>query len=92
VNKLKEPGEDVQLACYAFARQANEAAFVSIENGKVKSISPPHDVRLLSQLNVERLEQVMEHIRSGTGLPANGIDAACKYCEMRGVCRKGEWS
>ena len=37
-NKLKEPGEDVQLACYAYAQEASEAAFVSIENGKVKSV------------------------------------------------------
>ena len=36
-NKLHEPGEDVQLACYAYAHEAADAAFVSIENGKVKA-------------------------------------------------------
>ncbi|MDP1997078.1 MAG: PD-(D/E)XK nuclease family protein [Gallionella sp.] len=90
-NKLKEPGEDVQLACYAYAYEAADAAFVSIENGKVKLVEPKHDVPLLAQLNAERLVQVMEHIRDGAGLPANGIAAVCGYCEMRGVCRKGEW-
>lgn len=90
-NKLKEPGEDVQLACYAYAHEAADAAFVSIENGKVKLVAPKDDVPLLAQLNVERLEGVMERIRSGAGLPANGIDAACMHCETRGVCRKGEW-
>ncbi len=90
-NKLKEAGEDVQLACYAHAEQASEAAFVSIENGKVKTITPPHDLAQLAQLNAERLEQVMAAIRGGAGLPANGIDAACMHCEVRGVCRKGEW-
>ncbi|MFA5826040.1 MAG: PD-(D/E)XK nuclease family protein [Gallionellaceae bacterium] len=90
-NKLKEPGEDVQLACYAYAHEAADAAFVSIENGKVKRVQPKQDVPLLAQLNVERLEHVMANIRGGTGLPANGIDAVCGYCEMRGVCRKGEW-
>jgi ATP-dependent helicase/nuclease subunit B len=90
-NKLREPGEDVQLACYAYAHEAADAAFVSIENGKVKLVEPKHDVPLLAQLNAERLVQVMERMRNGAGLPANGIDAVCGYCEMRGVCRKGEW-
>ena len=90
-NKLLEPGEDVQLACYAYAHEAADAAFVSIENGKVKLVEPRHDVPQLAQLNAERLVQVMESIRGGAGLPANGIDQACIYCEMRGVCRKGEW-
>ncbi|MDD2914864.1 MAG: PD-(D/E)XK nuclease family protein [Gallionella sp.] len=91
-NKLKEPGEDVQLACYAYAHEAADAAFVSIENGKVKLVAPKDDVPLLAQLNVERLEHAMERIRGGAGLPANGINQACLYCEMRGVCRKGEWT
>ena len=90
-NKLKEPGEDVQLACYALAEEAGEAAFVSIENGKIKAIVSPHDVAQLARLNAERLVRVMGRIRNGAGLPANGIDQACSYCEMRGLCRKGEW-
>ncbi|HEY0666448.1 MAG TPA: PD-(D/E)XK nuclease family protein [Gallionella sp.] len=91
-NKLREPGEDVQLACYAYAHEAADAAFVCIENGKVKRVEPKHDVPLLAQLNTERLEHVMQSVRKGAGLPANGIDQACNYCEVRGVCRKGEWA
>jgi ATP-dependent helicase/nuclease subunit B len=90
-SKLLEPGEDVQLACYAYAHEAADAAFVSIENGKVKLVEPRHDVPQLAQLNAERLEQVMNSLRGGAGLPANGIDRACIYCEMRGICRKGQW-
>jgi ATP-dependent helicase/nuclease subunit B len=91
-NKLKEPGEDVQLACYAYAEGAREAAFVSIEDGKVKAVASKQDIEVLAQLNAARLEQVMASIRGGAGLPANGIAAACTHCEVRGVCRKGEWS
>jgi len=91
-NKLKEPGEDVQLACYAYAHEAADVAFVSIDSGKVKSVAPKEDASLLAQLNVERLEHVMGALRDGAGLPANGIDAVCGYCEIRGVCRKGEWT
>ncbi len=90
-SKLREAGEDVQLACYAYAHGANQAAFVSIESGKVKLVAPGEDVAQLARLNAERLVQVMDRIHGGAGLPANGIDAACAYCEMRGVCRKGDW-
>jgi ATP-dependent helicase/nuclease subunit B len=91
-NKLREPGEDVQLACYAYAHEAADAAFVSIDNAKVKLVEPKNDMPLLAQLNAERLVQVMERIHGGAGLPANGIDQTCMHCEMRGVCRKGEWT
>jgi ATP-dependent helicase/nuclease subunit B len=91
-NNLKEPGENVQLACYAHAEGASEAAFISIESGKVKTIAPSQDVAQLAQLNAERLVRVMKQIRGGAGLPANGIDTVCQFCEIRGVCRKGEWS
>jgi ATP-dependent helicase/nuclease subunit B len=89
---LREPGEDVQLACYAYAHKAEEAEFVSLDGSTVKSIAPPHDLAQLAGLNAARLADVMERIRNRAGLPANGIDSACVHCEMRGVCRKGEWS
>ncbi len=90
-NKLREPGEDVQLACYAYAHEAADAAFVSIENGKVKLVEPKDDVPQLAQLNAERLVQVMGHIRGGAGLPANGIDAVRALRDARGVSQ-GEWA
>ncbi len=39
-NKLKDAGEDVQLACYATVRKAHAAAFVSLE-GEVADVAPP---------------------------------------------------
>ena len=89
---LREPGEDVQLACYAYAHGADEAMFVSLESEKPKSIPPAGDLAQLAELNTARLNQVMGRVREGAGMPANGIDSACVHCEMRGVCRKGEWS
>jgi len=90
-NMLHEPGEDVQLACYAYAHGAREAAFVSLDGAAVKSVAPQHDVSQLAQLNAVRLTKTMERLRHGAALPANGIDAVCRHCEMRGLCRKGEW-
>ena len=90
-NKLKEPGEDVQLACYAHVYEAGEAAFISIEKDKVIAVAPPQDVPELVQANIERLLTVFAQMHAGAALPAHGVDEACMYCEMRGLCRKSEW-
>jgi ATP-dependent helicase/nuclease subunit B len=91
-NKLKEPGEDVQLACYAHVYEADEAAFISIEKDRVVSVAPPQDAPELAQANIERLLSVFEQMRAGATMPAHGVEEACAYCEMRGLCRKAEWS
>jgi ATP-dependent helicase/nuclease subunit B len=89
--KLKDAGEDVQLACYAQVRNAYEAAFVSLEGGVVQAIAPAQAIDELARLNIERLRTVFAQMRSGTALPANGVESACSYCEMRGLCRQGSW-
>ncbi|MDD5181173.1 MAG: PD-(D/E)XK nuclease family protein [Gallionellaceae bacterium] len=91
-NKLKEPGEDVQLACYTYVYEADEAAFISIEKDKVVAVAPPQDLPGLAQANIARLQEVFAQMRAGTALPAHGVDEACVYCEMRGLCRKSEWA
>lgn len=89
--KLKDAGEDVQLACYAQVRNAHEAAFVSLEGGVVQAIAPAQAIDELARHNIERLRTVFAQMRSGTALPANGVESACSYCEMRGLCRQGSW-
>jgi ATP-dependent helicase/nuclease subunit B len=91
-NKLKEAGEDVQLACYAHVYEADEAAFISIEKDKVIAVAPPQDLPELVQANFERLLAVFAQMRTGVAMPAHGVDEACMYCEMRGLCRKSDWS
>ena len=91
-NKLKEAGEDVQLACYAHVYEAGEAAFISIEKDKVIAVAPPQNVAELAQANIERLLELFGQIRSGAALPAHGVDEVCQYCEMRGLCRKSDWN
>ena len=90
-NKLKEPGEDVQLACYAQAAGAADAAFVSLEDDTVLAVAPTQDIRELAALNIERLKTVFEQLRGGTPMPAHGAEKVCGYCEMQGLCRRGEW-
>jgi len=91
-NKLKEAGEDVQLPCYASVYEADEAAFISIEKDKVIAVVPPQDLPELAQANIERLTELFAQMRNGAVMPAHGVDEACAYCEMRGLCRKSEWS
>ncbi len=38
-----------------------------------------------------RLPALLEAIAQHAALPAHGIDGVCKYCEARGLCRKGMW-
>ncbi len=90
-NKLKEPGEDVQLACYAHVYEADAAAFISIEKDKVTSVAPPDDLPELADANIERLKALFAQMRGGAAMPAHGVDEACAYCEMCGLCRKPEW-
>lgn len=91
-NKLKDPGEDVQLACYAAAGGSHSAAYISFDNDKIQIIEPPHDLGDLVQANIDRLITVFEQIQSGVVLPANGIEKVCLYCEIHGLCRKSGWS
>ena len=90
-SKLKEPGEDVQLACYATAVSASTAAFVSLEEETVLAVAPVDEMETLAQLNFERLKTIFSQLRAGAGLPAHGAEKVCGYCEMKGLCRRGEW-
>ena len=89
--KLKDAGEDVQLACYALARHAEAAAFVSLDGEKVVAVAPVDDLGELAQLNLLRLQTVFEQLRDGAGLPAHGAESVCQHCEMNGLCRHGYW-
>ncbi len=90
-NRLKEAGEDVQLACYALAEEASEAAFISIDSGKVAAVAPSDDLAWLAKANADRLSGLFAQMRGGAAMPAHGTDDACEHCEMRGLCRKGSW-
>jgi len=91
-NKLKEAGEDVQLACYAHVYEADDAAFISIEKNKVMTVGPPQDLPELAHATIQRLTELFGQMRAGVPMPAHGVDEACVYCEMRGLCRKNEWN
>lgn len=87
--RLADPGEDVQLACYALLQgeRVGEAAYVALDGEKPVELSLP-DVQGMARAQGERLAAAIAAIRGGASLPAHGIDAVCDRCEMRGLCRR----
>lgn len=91
-NLLKQPGEDVQLASYAAMSESAEAAFVALDDSKaVVNVQPEQSMDEMAALSLARLKEIFSQLRAGTTLPANGVDKACEYCAMKGLCRKGWW-
>jgi ATP-dependent helicase/nuclease subunit B len=86
--KLKDPGEAIQLPFYAWLAGA-AAAYLPINEAPITplELDGETDVDAISR----RLPQLLEAIAAGTVLPASGIDALCRHCEARGLCRKGMW-
>ncbi len=86
--KLKDPGENVQLPFYAYLSEA-AAAYLPINEDKLAPLA------LDGEADVEaitlRLAMLLEAIAQGSSLPAQGVDAVCKRCEARGLCRRGMW-
>ncbi|MHB1143476.1 MAG: PD-(D/E)XK nuclease family protein [Thiobacillus sp.] len=86
--KLKAPDEAVQLPFYAWLADA-AAAYLPINEAPVAALEldSETDVAAISL----RLPELLEAIARHAALPAHGIDGICKYCEARGLCRKGMW-
>ncbi len=86
--KLKAPDEAVQLPFYAWLCDA-AAAYLPINEAPVVALEldGETDVDAISL----RLPQLLEAIAHRAGLPAHGVDGVCRYCEARGLCRKGMW-
>lgn len=87
--RLTDPGEDVQLACYALLQggRVGEAGYVALDGEKPIELSLP-EVQEMARAQGARLAAIIDALRAGAALPAHGADAACAWCEMRGLCRK----
>ena len=95
---LKEPGEDVQLPFYGLllARRADSAAYVSFDRARVgdtgvSAVVPPQPFGELVESVATRLQADLQRIADGAPLPAIGVQAVCKHCEARGLCRRDYW-
>ncbi len=92
--KLKPAGEDVQLACYALLLETmpQQAVFVAVDDEVVRQVEPAEPLEELAEACRERLQGLFQSLHDGASLPAQGVNAACQYCEMHGLCRKDYWN
>lgn len=87
-SKLKQPGEDVQLPCYAWLADAAEAGFVTLDEDKVTWLAWQDGLADAAQAEAARFAATFAAMAAGAALPAQGAASACRHCEMRGLCRR----
>ena len=92
-HKLEGAGEDVQLPVYALLWGGPVAAalFLSVERGGVKEVPVSDELGALTEAARARLGTLYDALHNGAPMTAQGIDAVCEYCEVRGLCRRNYW-
>jgi ATP-dependent helicase/nuclease subunit B len=99
----RDPGERIQLPFYALALgpDARHASYLSFERDadplkrrtrSVQSFSVEDPLQPWVDLLEDRLRDALGRVAQGGELPALGVQPACGYCEMRGLCRRAEWA
>ena len=91
--KLEAKGEDVQLPVYALLWGGPVAAalFLSLERDGIEPVAIEENLAGLADAARERLAAIYDAMHDGAPLSAQGIDAVCEYCEVRGLCRRNYW-
>ncbi|TMS57476.1 recombinase RecB [Imbroritus primus] len=96
-DKPDEIFEDCQLAFYGLLEpDVAEGAWVALENSERDGMDVNRAVELPGYATIvdwlaRQLGEDIVRLRAGEPLPAFGDEAACRYCEARGLCRKGFW-
>jgi ATP-dependent helicase/nuclease subunit B len=92
-DRLKQ-GEDQQLAFHGLLAEepVSCASYIALEPtrdkaGDAEAPRYPESQQML----LAHILASMRAIAGGAPLPANGAEAVCQYCEVRGLCRKGAW-
>jgi len=91
-DRLKR-GEDQQLPFYGLlSEELATALYVPLEPDKerIRAVEAP-DFDTWRQMLAMRIAGSMQAIDRGAPLPATGPESVCRYCEARGLCRKGAW-
>lgn len=83
--------DDVQLPAYALMRgDARRAAYVALDDDEIVARESVGGADLMAAATAqgERLGAAFAALRAGAALPAHGVDAACAWCQMGGLCRR----
>ena len=95
--RVSEPLEDTQLAFYAALAGAEstlplKAIYLAVDGTRRIEEVEHKNVAESAAALVQGLAHDLSRVRSGAGLPALGVGAACDFCAARGVCRRDHWS
>ncbi|MEO5861492.1 MAG: PD-(D/E)XK nuclease family protein [Burkholderiales bacterium] len=91
--RAANPDEDGQLPFYGIIADPApiELAYVALDNDPVVAHTMTGNTHDIAANHRQRLQRTLNDIAAGKGLPAQGVDAECAYCEAHGVCRKRYW-
>ena len=83
----------MQLPAYAllWGGPVDEAFFLSIDREGVNPVPIDEDLGELTHAARSRLAALYDALHEGAGLTAQGVEAVCEYCEVRGLCRRNYW-
>ena len=85
-------GEEVQLISYAMLMDnVQEVAYLSLDKTIKTTGLANEELNELKQLNLQRLEALLQSLQQGAALSAWGDKKVCSFCDMSGLCRKQSW-
>ncbi|EGK71141.1 hypothetical protein METUNv1_02528 [Methyloversatilis universalis FAM5] len=89
--KKAQQRDDLQLAFYTLleGEAVSDAAYLALDE-EVPAELAQAEPQVAAEALQSLLQRVFPALRAGAVLPANGDEAACQYCGMRGLCRK-DW-
>lgn len=101
-DKVAQPLEDTQLAVYAALAQADapeqgdgtelRAQYLALDDGKGIAAVEHVDVARSAAVLIAGVADDLRAAHGGAPLPALGEGMACAICEMRGLCRRDDWT
>jgi len=95
--KVENPLEDTQLPFYAALVGAGDdalltAMYLALDERRGPREIAHDDVAASAQALLDGLAGDLDRIRAGTGMAALGEGRVCEFCEMRGLCRRDDWT
>ncbi len=87
---INSPDEFTQLLFYVSLVSNNllQASYLGLNKGSIQLFDIEEDIKEFSEKNIDRLKTIFSMLYQGKSMPANGSEASCNFCEMRGLCRK----
>jgi ATP-dependent helicase/nuclease subunit B len=93
--------DDPQILIYSKAltethrfrhQEVKRAGWVSVREANLEHRALQIDVNQDSLDAIEnQIREDLDQVWTGMAMPANGPQQVCKYCDARGICRKGMW-